>query len=176
MPSDHEPVTLELAQLPREQVGPFLLLGVDKDADAEQIEASWAQRLIWARKHQIPTPLGDINWAREEINDPERRVRAHLTSLNADTGERLLSRLAGKYGVDAWTGPAWQALEIPPSVVDDTLAADVPDAQAIEASIVLPDIPEEMPAVASLLERFLQQPLHPWAVDFAAEFHQDKPV
>ena len=28
-----EPVVLELAPLPREQVGPFLLLGLDKDAD-----------------------------------------------------------------------------------------------------------------------------------------------
>ena len=31
MPS--EPVVLDLAPLPREQIGPFLLLGLDKDAD-----------------------------------------------------------------------------------------------------------------------------------------------
>jgi hypothetical protein len=82
---EHEPVVLELAALPREQLGPFLLLGLDKNADAEAIEASWAQRVIWARKNQIRTPLGDINWAREVINDPDRRVRADLTSLNTDT-------------------------------------------------------------------------------------------
>ena len=62
MADEHEPVVLELAALPREQLGPFLLLGLDKNADAEAIEASWAQRVIWARKNQIRTPLGDINW------------------------------------------------------------------------------------------------------------------
>ena len=37
------PVVLELAFLPREQVGPFLLLGVDKTQGKDQIEANWAQ-------------------------------------------------------------------------------------------------------------------------------------
>ena len=75
MADEHEPVVLELAALPREQLGPFLLLGLDKNADAEAIEASWAQRVIWARKNQIRTPLGDINWAREVVNDPEQMIR-----------------------------------------------------------------------------------------------------
>ena len=30
----HTPIVLELAPLPREQVGPFLILGLSKDADA----------------------------------------------------------------------------------------------------------------------------------------------
>ena len=64
-----EPVVLEVATLPREKVGPFLLLGVDKDADQEQIEAHWAQRVIWARKNQVNAALQEINWAREIIND-----------------------------------------------------------------------------------------------------------
>jgi len=51
MPQPPEPVILELASLPREQIGPFLLLGLDKDADKEQIEANWARRVIWARKN-----------------------------------------------------------------------------------------------------------------------------
>lgn len=41
MAEHSEPVVLELAPLPREQIGPFLLLGLEKDADREQIEASW---------------------------------------------------------------------------------------------------------------------------------------
>src|SRR5438132_13782945 len=53
---DQEPVVLELAPLPREKSGPFLLLGVEKDADKELIEASWARRVIGARKNQISVP------------------------------------------------------------------------------------------------------------------------
>src|SRR5688572_1680666 len=70
------PLVLKLAPLPRNQVGPFLILGVDKDAPRDAIEAAWAQRLIWARKGQTPVPLEDINWAREVLNDPDRRLRA----------------------------------------------------------------------------------------------------
>jgi len=173
MPNDQDPITLELAPLPREQVGPFLLLGVDKDADQERIEACWAQRVIWARKGRLQTPLGDINWARDELNDPERRVRADVTSLNADAGERLLAHLANRYGVDARTGPAWQPLELPLPAVQETLLAEAPLAQELEKSIVLPAVPEEMPAAAMLLQEYLKQPLDPWALDFARELRQD---
>ena len=110
MADEHEPVVLELAALPREQIGPFLLLGVDKDAGPKQIEANWAQRVIWARKNQIRTVLGDINWAREVITDPERRVRADLTSLNIDTAEGILRRLAEQYGAGT-EGISWRALD-----------------------------------------------------------------
>jgi len=33
------PVMLQLAPLPRTQIGPYLILGVDKDADKETIES-----------------------------------------------------------------------------------------------------------------------------------------
>src|SRR5437899_5211457 len=85
MPPPGEPVVLELAPLPREQIGPFLLLGLEKDAGPEQVEANWAQRVIWSRKNQINVPLEDINWAREVINDPDKRIRADAATLNADT-------------------------------------------------------------------------------------------
>src|SRR5262249_35670404 len=55
---------VELASLPREQVGPFLILGVPKDADAETIEAHWAQRVLWARQGKSRISLEDIHWAR----------------------------------------------------------------------------------------------------------------
>ena len=53
------PIILELAPLPREQVGPFLLLGLEKTADKDVIEASWAKRVLWARKDQIKVALED---------------------------------------------------------------------------------------------------------------------
>ncbi len=41
------PVLVDLAPLPRSQIGPFLILGIDKGADRDALEANWAQRLIW---------------------------------------------------------------------------------------------------------------------------------
>ena len=76
MPDKQEPIVLELAPLPREQVGPFLILGVDKDAGPEQIEANWARRVVWARKGQLDVPLQDVNWAREVLGDHAKRVQA----------------------------------------------------------------------------------------------------
>src|SRR4051794_18572661 len=83
--------------LPRTQVGPFLILGVDKDADREAIEAPWAQRLICARKNLTPSPLEDINWAREMLIDAERRMRADATSLNIDTADGPPKALRERY-------------------------------------------------------------------------------
>ena len=50
MPNSPEPVVLELAPLPREQIGPFLILGIEKDATLDQVEAGWAARLKQARR------------------------------------------------------------------------------------------------------------------------------
>src|SRR5919204_3768852 len=121
MADKQEPFVLELAPLPREQMGPFLLLGVDKDADKEQIEASWAQRIIWARKNQIRTALGDVNWARDVLNDPARRVKADVTSLNADTAAAVLRRLTELYG-------AWQPLDVEKPLGDYVPPTEVPGA------------------------------------------------
>src|SRR5271154_1958614 len=87
------PVMVELAPLPRSQVGPFLILGVDKDASKEAVEAGWAQRLIWARRSQIPIPLEDINWARDTLGDQPRRMLAESIGLNVDTVVGTLKRL-----------------------------------------------------------------------------------
>ena len=38
MAKSSEPVVLDLAALPREQMGPFLMLGLDKTADKDAIE------------------------------------------------------------------------------------------------------------------------------------------
>src|SRR5262245_51132940 len=91
------PVLLDLAPMPREQMGPFLLLGVTKDCGKEQIEANWAERVRWARRNQIKTSLEDINWAREIVNDADKRVRSDASSLNLDTTEGTLRRLAERY-------------------------------------------------------------------------------
>ena len=161
-----EPVVLELATLPREQVGPFLLLGLDKAAGKADIDAHWAERLKWARKGLAKVPLEDINWAREVINDPERRLRADAASLNADTTDGVLARLAQGYGVsDGQAGRMWQALDVEKALADYRPPAEVPDAEAVRVALAAPEVPEEVPAVSLLLEQMARQPLDPWAIE-----------
>src|SRR5262245_39807905 len=95
-----EPVVLELAALPREQMGPFLILGLDKAAPRAAVEEHWADRIKWARRSLIKVPLEDINWAREMLSDTDRRIKADAASLNSDTGDAVLAGLAQRYGLN----------------------------------------------------------------------------
>lgn len=162
-----EPVVLELAPLPREQIGPFFLLGLDKDADQEQIDAAWAERIKGARRGQHRVALEDINWAREVLNDPERRVRADVGSLNADTADRVLRRLTQLYGVAA--GPTWQPLQEARPLADYSPAIEVPDPAEILAGVALPELPLELPIVPKLVERFVPESLDPWTFEIGME-------
>jgi hypothetical protein len=165
MSDEAEPVVLELAPLPREQIGPFLLLGLDKDADAEEIDARWAQRVIWARKNQTRVPLEDINWAREAIRDPERRTRCDVASLNLDTATGMLRQLAAGFGVGPRPRPGWEPLDSEPDFRNHTPAVEVPDPQTVRAAIAVPDLPLEVPAAVRLLEQEVGQPLDPWELE-----------
>jgi hypothetical protein len=177
MANPHEPVVLELAPLPREQIGPFLILGLEKDADKDQIEANWARRVIWARKGQNRIPLEDVNWAREAINDPEKRLRCDVLSLNADLGDGTLRRLGLRYGV---AGPApaagWQPLDREKDLAAYVPAVEVPDPEAVRAAIAVPEVPAEVPAAGRLLEQWAQTPLHPWADDLLRPGNPVPPV
>src|SRR3954453_4415685 len=129
MAKSPEPVVLELASLPREQVGPFLLLGLDKAADKRQMERHWADRVKWARKQQIKVPLEDINWARDVLGDPQRRGRADAASLNADLADGLLGELARRHGLRGGQATRmWHPLESEKSLADYEPPAEVPDA------------------------------------------------
>ena len=163
----NKPVVLDLAPLPREQVGPFLLLGVDKAADKDQIEANWAQRVIWARKSQIKTALEDVNWAREVINDADRRVRADAASFNLDTIDGALRRLCERY-TDPRAVAHSDPLDVEKSLADYTPPTPVPEAEEVRGAITVPDVPEEIPAVARVLDRFLKEPLDPWKLELPA--------
>ena len=158
------PVLLELAFLPREQIGPFLLLGVDKTGGKDQIETNWAQRLIWARKNLTTTALEDINWAREVLNDPDKRVRADAASLNIDTTEGTLRRLRDRYGMP---GAGCRPIDVEKSLADYTPDVPLPELEEVRKAVPAPEIPMEFPAVAKILEQYVQTPLDPWdpAVD-----------
>lgn len=160
------PVVLELAPLPREQAGPFLILGLPKTAAREQIEEYWARRVIWARKKQIKAPLEDVNWAREILNDPDKRVLADAGSLNIDTADNTLQQLTrrqddGGKGATG-TNSAARPLDEEKQLIGYAPAVDVPDAEEIRRSITVPDVPREFPAVARLLEQLAREPLDPW--------------
>jgi hypothetical protein len=156
------PVVLELAPLPREQVGPFLLLGLEKTADKEQVEASWAKRIIWARKEQIKVALEDINWAREILSDKDKRVRADAASLNLDTTEGTLRLLSEQYGGNASTALRCKPLDVEKDLSHYTPQVELPDLAAVQSTIVVPNVPEEVPAARSILENYLREPLDPW--------------
>jgi len=151
---------VELAALPREQVGPFLILGVPKDADAETIEAHWAQRVLWARQGKSRIPLEDIHWARQALRDPERRLTADAASLNPDTAGNDLRRLAQSYHLDP-PRPAWEPVDPELSVGPEVA---VPDPAEVQSQLPAPDVPLDLPAVAGWLDRFARAPLDPWSV------------
>jgi hypothetical protein len=161
------PVVLELAALPREQVGPFIILGIDKTADKEQTEAAWAQRVIWARKDQIKTPLEDINWARETVNDHDRRIRADAASLNIDTTAGVLRRLRERFAGLAKNEPGCRPLDVELPLADYSPAIPVPDIAEERQAIPVGEVPLEIPAVAILVEALLGEPLDPWHLDIA---------
>jgi hypothetical protein len=158
------PLVLQLAPLPRHQVGPFLMLGIDKDASKEVIEAAWAQRLIWARKGQVRVPLEDINWAREIVNDPERRLRADAMSFNVDIADGLLKRLRQRFQ-GAGQGAGCKPIDVEKNLAEYAPPTAVPDLAEVRAQASAPETPREAPAVRVMLEQAVRQPLDPWDIE-----------
>src|SRR4051812_23043618 len=154
MAKNGEPVVLELASLPREQVGPFLLLGLDKSAEKTEIETHWADRVKWARRNLIKTPLEDINWSREMLSEPEKRVRADAASLNTDTTDGVLVQLARRHGLEGGqTTRMWQPLDSEKQLADYRPAAEMPAISSVREALTPPAVPEEIPGVPVLLQQ-----------------------
>lgn len=161
----NDPVVLQLAHIPREQAGPFLLLGVDKDASKEDIEARWAERVKWARKQQTNTPLEDINWAREQLADLDKRMQADASTPNFDTADGVAAEIARRYGVGGGGVMAtWEPIDEEKDLSKYQLPVEVPDPETIRSAIVLPEIPPEVPAATRLLEQVAAGTFDPWSV------------
>ena len=164
MDTPDAPLVLQLAPLPRHQIGPFLLLGVDKDAPKDVVEAAWAQRLIWARKGLVRIALEDINWAREIMNDAERRLRADAMSFNIDTTDGLLNKLKQRFqGVGQGTG--CKPIDVEKNLSEYSPATPVPDSADVRAEAPLPEIPRDVPAIRVLLEQAVKHPIDPWDIE-----------
>ena len=157
-PSSHK-FPVALAPLPRRRVGPFLILGIPKDASEETIEAAWARGVLWARQGKTAIPLQDIHWARAVLRDPEQRLEADLGSLNPDTGGEELHRLIRPWNLDA-ARPGWTPLDPDPPAV----AADVPDPATLRPTVAAPAVPVDLPGVARWLDEFARGPFDPWGV------------
>jgi hypothetical protein len=156
------PATLDLAPLPRAQIGPFLFLGVDKDADRDAIEAGWAQRLIWARKGITKAQLEDINWARDMLSDLERRLRADVTSFNIDTTDGVLKKLKAKFQGKDVAHLGCRPLDVEKNLADYEPPVPLPDLEEARRSIPEPQTPRDLPAVQAILQAFAAQPIDPW--------------
>jgi hypothetical protein len=151
---------VELAPLPRDRVGPFLILGVAKDADAVTIEARWARSILWARQGKKHTPLGDVHWAREVLRNPDLRFPADVASLNADVVGDDLRKLAILYHLDQ-DRPAWTPIDPEPPAMRGT---DIPEPNDVKATLPVPEIPTELPGVARWLSEFAQAAIDPWSI------------
>ena len=160
------PVVLELAPMPREQIGPFLLLGLDKTADKSTIDANWAQRIKSAQRNQLKAPLEDVNWARDIVNDLDKRIRADASSFNIDTTEGVLHQLTERYE-KSQPAAMCKPLDVEKALTDYTSPAELPDLHEARAAIVVPDVPQETPAVAACWTEFLREPLDPWQVNLS---------
>ncbi len=165
MARDGQPVVLELASLPREQIGPFLLLGVPKEATTAQIEENWAERLKWARRNLLKVPLEDINWAKDALNDRERRVRADVASLNLDACDSLMRSLVQRYTAGSRGALLWEPLDCEKPLADYEPPAEVPTIESVRSALVVPELPEDVPAITHLVTQLARADLDPWNLD-----------
>ncbi len=164
MANNANPVVLELASLPREQVGPFFLLGLPKEADQDQIEKHWVDRVKWCLQNKVKMSREDVNWAHEMLKDLASRIRSDVSSLNVDTSEGVLNKLARRYG-SGEQGRMWQPLDSEKPLAEYSPAAEVPTAESVRSALTVPEVPEELPAVWQLLQRLAQTALDPWTVE-----------
>lgn len=162
------PIVLQLAPLPRTQIGPFLILGVDKDATRETIEAAWAEKIKLARRGQLKTPLEDINWAREMLTNKEARIRCDAVSLNVDTTEGTLKKLKDRYQGKQQAEIRAKPIDTEKWLAGYAPAAPVPTVEEIRDLVKLPEIPRDVPAVRIMLENFAKEPIDPWQVELDA--------
>jgi hypothetical protein len=164
MPSQDEvmqPIVLNLAPLPRDVAGPFMILGLDKCADPEAIEAAWAQRVISARKNQLLYSLEDVNWAREILRDPGKRLSADVAGLNLDIDQLCLREIVKRFSDSDHSRLQPVDLARPPASPYPPPLAEM---EEIRNSITLPALEWEAPFVGKIWEELIQVPVDPWKI------------
>jgi hypothetical protein len=145
----------------REDAGPFLILGIDKDADAASIESQYQARLDLMRRGDIKWSESDLTWAREQLVDRDRRTVADADSWNADLASGDVRRLSRLYRTDSLI-PGWEPMDPEPPA--ELPQANI-DLDAIIAKMPTPAVPLELPAIARWLDRCSAIGLDPWGTD-----------
>lgn len=145
----------------REDAGPFLILGIDKDADAAGIEVQYQARLELTRRGDIKWTDSDLAWAREQLVDRDRRTAADADSWNADLASGDVRRLSRLYRTDSLI-PGWEPMDPEPPA--ELPQANI-DLDALIAGMETPSVPLELPAIARWLDRCAAIGLDPWGTD-----------
>lgn len=145
----------------REEAGPFLILGIDKDANDASVEAQYELRKLASQRGELKWSADDIEWARDQLLNSDRRVIADADSWNTDIASGDVLRLIRLYRMEN-TSAGWEPLDPEPP-------AELPitniDMDALVAELSLPDAPLELPAIARWLERCGSVGLDPWSPD-----------
>jgi len=162
-PNDRDEVwELSTARLPWQQAGPFLILGLDKDASSEQVESATRQRLDWIRQGILSCSEEDLNWARDMLLDAEQRIVADAQSLNLDTLDRQWQQLRDTHDSTDWEHPHWPIWDYPlPEIpVPSPEQGDANGAKTCDPP--LPEIPDEIPALSQLIDDWRSRRIDPW--------------
>ncbi|MBX7104629.1 MAG: hypothetical protein K1X57_11145 [Gemmataceae bacterium] len=138
--------------------GPFLILGVDKDADAATLAERCADRVESSRRGELRWTENELLAALEQLHTPSRRLVADAESYNPDIASGEVRRLARLFRVDG-TPPGWEPMDPePPAESADTTI----DAASLAASLPAPDVPLELPSVETWLEKYAAAGNDPW--------------
>ena len=81
-----------------------------------------------------------------------------------------------RYTSEPSIGPGGVFRDREKALADYVPAAEFPDTDTIRAALVVPEVPEELPAVADLLKRLSLEPIDPWALPLPAEPSQESSV
>lgn len=83
--------------------------------------------------------------AREVLSDRDKRIRADAASLNLDTADGVLRDLTEHFGPGE-SAARCKLMDVEKDLLDYALPVELPGLEEVKASIVVPDVPEEMPA------------------------------
>jgi hypothetical protein len=146
----------------RELAGPYLVLGVDKDVDSDEIEAHYQSQCRAVERGECSWSIDDLEWAKQVLCDPEQRLAADRDSLNPDLASGEVQRLARLYRLDG-SPPGWEPMDPEPPI--DFSALYVIDSNALASTVPTPDIPRELPAVKAWLDHFSAAATDPWSME-----------
>lgn len=139
-------------------VGPYIILGIDKDADPATLPEVCARRVEAARAGELTWTEEQIVAALEVLHAPEERLESDVESFNTDIASGEVRRLARLYRVDGG-GPAWEPMDPEPPTELTELTFD---AAGLAAEAPAPDVPLELPSVETWLTQYAAGASNPW--------------